>query len=155
MRKSFFIILSLGITLPTKAQLAVTSTGVVKVGNPSSLPARFNVKGTPNGINSYVTSTSGSSTVAVYGFAEHIGSETSTGLYGRASGYSSLGANFGVQGEAFGGKSGCNYGVFGHVISSENGAAIYGSSHTSCVGHTVDGSYAGYFEGNVKVTRLR
>lgn len=62
------------------------------------------------------------------------GSAGSIGLYGKGNGL----------------MSGRNIGVLGTINYSYNGAGIYGTTGSST--SNVDGKYAGYFAGNVKVT---
>lgn len=61
------------------------------------------------------------------------------------------GRAFGVLGEAGNTTSGYNYGIFGSLYGSQNGTAIYGTIHED-LGVNVGGRYAGYFNGDVKVT---
>ena len=56
----------------------------------------------------------------------------------------------GVYGLAGNGISGYNYGIFGSLSGSRNGAAVFGSIGQSEV--YIDDKYAGYFYGDVKVT---
>jgi hypothetical protein len=137
-----------------KAQLKVDSIGKVLVGTTSS-DYKLTVNGGNNGIYCLANPTSTAfptTNTAIRGYAMHLGSEYTIGLYGRATGNSQQGTVCGVAGEAYGGRYGQNYGVFGHIISVDYGAGIYGTTHTSCIGETLDGCYAGYFEGNVKIT---
>ncbi|MDR2962691.1 MAG: tail fiber domain-containing protein [Bacteroidales bacterium] len=60
------------------------------------------------------------------------------------------GRTFGVFGRAGNSTSRYNYGTVGLLEGAQNGVGIYGSVNTYPVG--VSGRYAGYFEGNVKVT---
>jgi hypothetical protein len=61
------------------------------------------------------------------------------------------GRSFGLFGVAGYATPGWNYGVFGRIDGSNNGAAIYGTSDPSDNGSYIDGMYAGYFNGNTKV----
>jgi|AGTN01.1.fsa_nt_gi hypothetical protein len=63
----------------------------------------------------------------------------------------SFGRAFGVLGYAGNSTSGYNYGVFGTVGGSNNGAGIVGTTGGE-YGVYVPGMYAGYFLGNVRVT---
>ncbi len=60
------------------------------------------------------------------------------------------GRAFGVIGEAGNADSGFNYGVYGQLNGTENGAAIFGTLNP--YDSYVPGRYAGYFVGDVKVT---
>lgn len=83
--------------------------------------------------------TTGSKTIGVYGFST-IASPAETG---RA---------FGVLGYASNATPGYNYAVMGILGGNVNGAAVVGTFGDDDV--YVNGRYAGYFNGNVKVTGL-
>lgn len=57
--------------------------------------------------------------------------------------------SFGLRASAGRGYNGKNYGVWGALVGSRNGAAIVGTLNSEPI---IDGKYAGYFDGNVKVT---
>lgn len=60
---------------------------------------------------------------------------------------------YGVWGEAGNATSGYNYGVFGKLRNSlSGGAAIYGTIIAGDNGSDTEGRYAGYFNGEVKIT---
>ena len=61
------------------------------------------------------------------------------------------GRSFGILAHAGNATSGYNYGVFGSLCGSNNGAGVYGSAYEEN-GHDTGGRYAGYFYGNVKTT---
>jgi hypothetical protein len=86
---------------------------------------------------------SGSSTARVFGV--------------RGSGYKSTayttGRSLGVYGQSGNATSGYNYAVFGQLLGSNNGAAVFGA--TPDKGETsVNGMYAGYFRGKVFIEDL-
>ncbi len=56
---------------------------------------------------------------------------------------------FGLRGIAGNGISGYNYGVFGYLYGTRNGAAVFGCINGSEVG--ISGRYAGYFTDEVKI----
>lgn len=56
----------------------------------------------------------------------------------------------GLYGKAGNGADGYNYGVYGYLYGSRNGAAIFGSISGS--EYDTEGKYAGYFMGEVKIT---
>ena len=56
------------------------------------------------------------------------------------------GRSFGVIGEAGYSTSGYNYGIYGSLLGTQNGAGIYGTISQN-MGDYVDGRYAGYFKG--------
>lgn len=62
------------------------------------------------------------------------------------------GRAFGLRGVAGNCTSGYNFGVLGALQGSQAGAAIFGTTSGKTLGLRVDGRYAGYFDGNVKVT---
>ncbi|MDO4309629.1 MAG: T9SS type A sorting domain-containing protein [Prevotella sp.] len=62
------------------------------------------------------------------------------------------GRAFGVFGDAGFATNGWNYGVFGRLSGILNGAAVYGTTEGLSNGTQVNGRYAGYFCGDVKVT---
>lgn len=72
---------------------------------------------------------------------------------GRASSDAAMntGRSIGVRGIAGKCTNGYNYGVMGALKGSRFGTGVFGSSHTS-LGLAVPGPYAGYFDGDVKVT---
>lgn len=60
---------------------------------------------------------------------------------------------YGLWGEAGNATHGYNYGVFGRLVGERDGAGIYGIVGDEN-GTKVDGQYAGFFEGDVKVTGI-
>ena len=64
----------------------------------------------------------------------------------------SVGRSYGIYSLAGNATPGYNYGVFGTLYGSNNGAGVYGSSVSSDGGMPVGGRYAGFFNGNVKST---
>ena len=62
------------------------------------------------------------------------------------------GRAFGLRGVAGNCTSGYNFGVLEALQGSQEGAAIFGTTSGKTLGLRVDGRYAGYFDGNVKVT---
>jgi len=75
------------------------------------------------------------------------------GTYGSA--YCSTAKNasraYGVYGQAGNVTNGFNYGVYGKLIGSNNGAGVYGASRTKGDMNTA-GDWAGFFNGNVRIT---
>jgi hypothetical protein len=79
------------------------------------------------------------------------GSDYAFGLYGSAVTSSpSSGRSYGVFGYAGNATAGYNYGVYGALYGSNNGAGVYGTVGWSDV--NVGGKWAGYFNGNVKIS---
>lgn len=64
----------------------------------------------------------------------------------------SQGRSYGVLAYAGNATPGYNYGVFGCLSGTNNGAGVYGSATHEENGHDTGGRYAGYFYGNVKTT---
>lgn len=62
------------------------------------------------------------------------------------------GRAFGLRGVAGNCTSGYNFGVLGALQGSQAGTAIFGTTSGKTLGLRVDERYAGYFDGNVKVT---
>ena len=62
------------------------------------------------------------------------------------------GRAFGLRGVAGNCTSGYNFGVLEALQGSQAGAAIFGTTSGKTLGLRVDERYAGYFDGNVKVT---
>lgn len=79
------------------------------------------------------------------------------GVKGDATSYSkkdfNFGRAFGVLGDAGFASNGWNYGVFGRLSGTKNGAAIYGTTDQTSNGTQLYGRYAGYFCGDVEITR--
>ena len=158
MKKIIILIIMVLSVCTINAQLKVQVGGKVLVGSSdATLPAHLNVftKGTSaNGIYSYSEFQAGSggssgTYSSLLGDAKLINACTAIGVKGLVSGEATTGTAFGVIGEVTTNTTGRNYGVFGHIPTNVNGAAIYGTTHTSCLGETLTGNYAGYFEGNV------
>jgi len=63
-----------------------------------------------------------------------------------------FGRNFGVIGRAGNATPGYNYGVFGQLLSTTYGAAIFDTTSETTFGDNLSKKYAGYFDGPVKVT---
>lgn len=75
------------------------------------------------------------------------------GVFGsgyRGSTATGSGRSIGVKGQAGNATNGYNYGVYGVLLGSANGAAIYGVA-PGYGDVNVGGLYAGYFRGNVKM----
>jgi hypothetical protein len=65
---------------------------------------------------------------------------------------SNSGRAIGITGYAGNATPGYNYGVIGSLSGSNNGTGILGDAAGNAQGIYIDGKYAGYFNGNVKVT---
>lgn len=60
----------------------------------------------------------------------------------------SSGRAYGIRGEAGNATDGWNYGVYGQLLGSNEGAGVYGTLYDD---RDVGGRYAGYFYGNTKI----
>ena len=164
MKRIIFLSCALFASVCAMAQLRVNSNGKVGIG---SLP-----------YNGYKTTILSDSTSGVYvsstGIAPinsswriglnvkngMISGKTNIGLMGCVYGPTDAdisdwesGANYGVFGEANNAGLGKNYGIFGRISGNTDGAAIYGTSYNN-YGLNVDGFWAGFFHGNVKVSHI-
>ncbi len=88
------------------------------------------------------------------GIARVSGTRSYYGLMGLSFSHTALGSarSYGVLGAAGNATSGWNYGVYGGLRGTNNGAAIFGSSnasHDQAMTYALPGRYAGYFEGPV------
>lgn len=106
------------------------SMNKLSVGEYTS-PSTFNSY--QNGILSQTVVTSGKFNISLYGDSRNY-----TNFYS--------GRSVGVLGVAGYSTSGYNYGVFGRLCGTQNGAGVYGSIYDD-MGSDVGGKYAGYFYG--------
>lgn len=161
---SLFAVVSFAYSV--NAQLSVYSNGHVGVATESTtIPVSTFAIG--RGVDGFETAISGNQRGI---FIESIGRylNWSYGVYGKSICTSasfqvgvlghvpittpqSSGRTFGVQGIAGNATSGWNYGVFGQLDGTNNGAGVYGTATTGENGSYVDGRYAGYFNGATKV----
>ncbi|MDR2408109.1 MAG: tail fiber domain-containing protein [Bacteroidales bacterium] len=168
------VVLLLGFTICTSivfAQLKVTNDGKVGVGLSSSqTPISNFTVGTVG--EQYIRSMFESDIVTVgihclanspygigyWGTALQIGTDVNStrGDKGIACGVgksapSSSGRAIAIAGNAYNATPGYNYGVIGCLGGSNSGTGILGTVGND-QGLYIDGTYAGYFDGNVKVT---
>ena len=156
--------------LSSNAQLKVTSNGNVGIGlastNIPNSKLSINALGANNrlvfvkGNNNCITAMRQGETNQTWvsgleAACENISGGTSMGVTSR--GYvnqteTGSGRSYGVYSRAGYATSGYNYGVLGVLMGSSYGAGVYGTSTNSDNGIYLDGRYAGYFRGNVKVT---
>ena len=156
MKKILFITGMMLATLGAQAQLRVDENGNLGIGATSegykvSVIGSNNVMkliriGTPTSSNSQPT----------YGLLSH--SYPAANYYNysiRGLAYLMTPVNsgraYGIFGQAGGTTSGYNYGIFGSLYGTQNGAGVYGTTQSDN-GINVNGRYAGYFNGDVKVT---
>ena len=133
------------------AQLKVKSNGTVSVGNNNTFPNSLFSVGNAASLSSF-------GNVGIYSRV-HAPSMTSglnnTGVLGYV--WASQSCNMhtkGVYGRVMSGTSGKCFGVFGSVGNNMVGVGVYGTAGSYGTGSnlTVNGTYAGYFEGPVYVT---
>ncbi|MBW6534865.1 MAG: hypothetical protein K0B11_07650 [Mariniphaga sp.] len=168
MKKFYFLFMFCAITGVSFAQLKVSNTGKVGINIGTSTPSSnlsvnavgnsnsaLFVKGATNGIWAERSGNTGSSWVhAIVGNASVSSGRYNIGLRGQSYLTTPLGLGaWGVLGIGGNSTSGYNYGVFGTTYGSQNGAGIVGTINNQ-QDIPVDGIYAGYFVGNVKVTGL-
>lgn len=164
-----FIILALVLITAyqtTCAQLTVYSSGKVGVGTTGTVLSNLAINstgesdfklytvGSQKGIHSNVNNSNNASNwgTSIEGFANDNLSSYRAGVHGSAyNNQSASGRAYGVLGRAGGGSS-SNYAIFGQLVKTTNGAAIYGTATATDFGATMDKRYAGYFAGPVKIT---
>lgn len=81
-------------------------------------------------------------------------SQYNIGVHAKASSSTALeaGRTYGVLAFAGNATPGYNYALFGCLNGVNNGAGVYGSSYADDGGLPLDGRYAGFFRGNLRVT---
>ncbi|MBQ9637214.1 MAG: tail fiber domain-containing protein [Prevotella sp.] len=164
--KKTFIFIFVAALLPSMAfaQLKVSSYGNVTISAPTqgttlSLESQdkaywpLSLAGKNKGLKISLENTTSDATVASY--ALHLSTKnyadvSSHGIFANATNYGTSSRVVGISGTASGKSSGDIVGVYGGLTTTLNGAGIYGGTTISPV--AVDGRYAGYFRGNVKVT---
>lgn len=139
-----------GIQLGTSTPLSALS--INGVGSANNM---VDITGTTNGLNVKRTGTANYHwTYGIIGTSD-VTASCNVGIRGQSYSPSPLDSRraWGLFGLAGNSTSGYNYGVFGTIYGSQNGAGIVGT-----VGNNQDvdvpGIYAGYFVGDVKVTGL-
>lgn len=158
--------------LQTSAQIKVWTGGNTYMGNTTTTPlSTLSVGGAGNSLytmygynpaatTNYVNAIRGenatpTSNVASYSVAGIITPGTTgicVGVVGGSNRTSAAaGAKaYGVYGYAGNAGSGYNYGVYGLLLGSNNGAGVYGTVNTSPP--SIPGQYSGYFEGPMRTT---
>lgn len=166
MKKYLFVFLYVITSVHVSAQLEVNSSGKVGIKTSGSILSSLSINssgatefelytaGTQKGIHSNVNNSPGSSWgTAIEGFANDNSSTYRAGVHGSAYNNSSVsGRTYGVLGRAGGASGNRNYAIFGQLVKTTNGAAIYGTTTATDFGVSIDNRYAGYFSGPVKVT---
>lgn len=162
--------ISFTMALSSNAQLKVTSNGNVGIGLSSNVVPYSNLSINSSGSSTHALYVEGN-TYAIMGIrqgtsdrswgwgieavSENMQGKMNMGI--KSSGFisqteTSSGLSYGVFARAGYATSGYNYGVFGSLMGTGNGAGIFGSSTNNETNYNVDGRYAGFFHGNVKVT---
>ena len=167
MRKLFFTLLTISLPTIGLAQLKVDSNGNVGVGSSGTSFSSFLAVGNTTGESGVLSTFKGLNTVSKI-IGENQSSSTCLGtLVVNSTSYSSYN-NIGIRTdvgntisgtpsrtigvEAYvGGSTGTTIGVAGCPIVNTNGTGIFGSSSYPYYNY-IDGQYAGFFYGNVKVT---
>ena len=153
MKKVFFMLAIICVATTVNAQLLVNNSGNVHISNIE----HFDTISVPDGTRLYITRNS----IANWGTCLYARSNNdltaySVGVRGEAlhpSNYPQyFGRAYGIMGIAGHAQGGYNYGVYGELRGNNNGAAIYGTTYNFTNGLQVNGMYAGYFDGPVKVT---
>lgn len=148
MKKALFSFILLNFAISgINAQIVVDGEGKVVLGDLSTSSTATVLAG-----NSYTGSYLSNSAIGLH--ANLSSSKTYTiGLLGSSTaGTSGTSRSIAIQAIPKGGTSGYLYGVIGGIgESSKNGAGIFGTT-TNTSGVYVGGRYAGYFDGDVKIT---
>lgn len=167
MKKTLFIAGMMLATVGAQAQLRVNQYGRVLINSDETVGAGYLTIGKPgdgigisvntgsNCIEARRTGTPSGPSIqpTIVGYNEPYDYYYCIGLKGEADAITptNAGRAFGVMGEAGNTTSGYNYGIYGSLYGSQNGTAIYGTTQGD-YGINVGGRYAGYFNGDVKVT---
>ncbi len=166
MKKIYLFLAVASFAYNVNAQLSVYSNGHVGVATESSTtPVSTFAVG--RGVDGFEAAISGNQRGI---FIESIGKflNWSYGVYGKSIctsasfqvgtlGHVSIktpqssGRAYGVQGVAGNATNGWNFGIFGQLDGTNNGAGVYGTATTGENGSYIDGRYAGYFNGATKV----
>ncbi|MCR5819399.1 MAG: T9SS type A sorting domain-containing protein [Bacteroidaceae bacterium] len=157
MKKYLFSSILLLAVLSVQAQLVVDQNGDIAMKGPlwSGFSASL-VTGEHK--NMYIRNqgyTGNSWATALETDAAPISGKWGVGVQGtayRSTENAGFGRNFGVIGRAGNATPGYNYGVFGQLLSTTYGAAIFGTTSETTFGDNLSKKYAGYFDGPVKVT---
>ena len=146
MKKTLFLCLSLFTSYTVRAQLVVNESGKVGIKTTGSILSTLSINsngatdfelytsGSQKGIHSNINNSSGASWgTAIEGFAIDNSSSYRVGVHGAAYNNSSVsGRTYGVLGRAGGGSSNRNFSIFGQLMRTANGAAIYGTFSGDC-----------------------
>lgn len=153
MKKSFSFFVVWLLAIMCSAQIHVSSTGNVCIGDTSLYDAKLFVDaiGSNNvGIFS-MTVKATPETAAIYGMVRNA-TQKQIAVYGDALNSAAIntGRSYGVYGVAGNRAAGYNYGVYGELSGNNTGTAIYGTIYQTTP--QINGRYAGFFYGNAYVT---
>ena len=153
MKKSFSFFVVWLLAIMCSAQIHVSSTGNVCIGDTSRYDAKLFVDaiGSNNvGIFS-MTVKATPETAAIYGMVRNA-TQKQIAVYGDALNSAAIntGRSYGVYGVAGNRAAGYNYGVYGELSGNNTGTAIYGTIYQTTP--QINGRYAGFFYGNAYVT---
>jgi hypothetical protein len=134
-------------------------SSVLSVGGAGNVNYEVSITASSNSGSStgcYVTGYSATGGSKFYGtYTQDSSSNTNgglaNGLYGQAYKFSTTaaGRHYGVNGEAGNATGGYNYGIYGYLLGSNNGAGVFG---TTSGDYNVPGKYAGFFNGDIRMT---
>lgn len=150
MKKIFSLLIVWLSVIMCFAQIQVASTGNVGVGDTLTTDKKLFVNSVgdyESGIYSYIKSSQNWGP-AMYAVADFL-KDRQIAIRGQAcnSTPNESGRSYGVVGVAGNRTSGYNYGVYGCLAGTNNGAGVYGT--TSSLVPMIQGIYAGYFFGDV------
>ena len=172
MKKVFIniFIISCIAACPSFAQLKVNTNGNVSVKSITGTPLSplcigsngdtiFNIHSVNLSKNGIYTKAKNDKTQWAYGgetYGLSNGMNFNVGLKGEANTsnniYKGKGRAFGVIGCAGNATTGWNYGIFGRLLGSCDGAAVYGTTSVEENGIQLSQRYAGYFNGDVGIS---
>lgn len=159
--------------LEVEAQLQVNQDGSTVIGDPTYYEGFFNVvsrSDLPSYSLSYVYASSNICALEIYnspdeeftGYSNLYGISIScankpniisSGISSNATSYNSLntGRAYGIITKAGNSTPGWNYGVCASLLGQNNGAGLYASAGNNPDGLNVNGRWAGFFDGDMKV----
>lgn len=162
MKKTLLLLAAL-LPMVAFAQLSVNSYGKVTISAPSqgntlTLASQdknywpLDIVGVSKGVRIDLENSASDVNSASYGLmltSDNYADVSAEGIYSRVYNHNTKKA-IGISGTASSQLSGSMYGVYGGLAGQLNGAGIYGGTGSNP--SSVDGRYAGYFAGNMKVT---
>lgn len=152
MKKNLIIFLLTFCSTSMFAQLKVYSDGSVTIDRDTLMAgSRLTIGEAPD--FTAILPTGPRENVAMVSYTSPLTIKYNFGLMGLSSSSTAMttGRTFGVMGAAGNCTSGYNYGVYGTLLGTANGAGVYGAVNQP-YGTNVTGQYAGYFQGDVRIT---